>query len=34
MVGSIAGEIERKVAAWPGVTVVSHGSDFLEFRIG
>jgi hypothetical protein len=34
MVGSIAGEIEREVAAWPGVTVAAHGSGFLEFRIG
>ena len=31
---SIADAIEREVRTWPGVTVASHGSGFIEFRIG
>jgi Family of unknown function (DUF5519) len=31
---SIADAIQCEVGAWPGVTVASHGSGFLEFRVG
>jgi Luciferase len=34
MIRSIANAIEGEVRTWPGVTVASHGSGFIEFRIG
>ena len=33
-VTDIATSIEREVASWPGVTVVSHGFGFVEFHVG
>ena len=30
----VAKTIEREVASWPGVTVVSRGFDFVEFHVG